>query len=75
MQRIAYRTVVEEKGRTRQCRLRSWEFFIGGVCYAHLNGMDIFEGVKFATCCSAKTVCKIGGQSAMPTLEEVKEIL
>lgn len=49
--------------------------FIGGICYAHLNGMDIFEGVKFATCCSAKTVCKIGGQPAMPTLEEVKEIL
>lgn len=49
--------------------------FIGGVCYALLDGSDIFEAVKFATCCSAKTVCKIGGQPAMPTLEEVSEIL
>lgn len=45
--------------------------FIGGLCYGLLSDMDIFEAAEFATCCSAKTVCKIGGQPAMPTLAEV----
>ena len=48
--------------------------FIGGCCYALLSGMDIFEAARFATCCSAKTVCKTGGQPAMPTLEEVLKL-
>lgn len=48
--------------------------FVGGICYARLSGMDIFEGVKFATCCSSITVCGIGAQPAMPALEEVKKI-
>lgn len=45
--------------------------FIGGLCYATLNGMDIFEACRFATCCSARTVCKTGGQPAMPFLDDV----
>lgn len=45
--------------------------FIGGLCYALINDMDIFTATKFATCCSAKTVCKTGGQPAMPMLDEV----
>ncbi|MGL5437275.1 MAG: ribokinase [Lachnospiraceae bacterium] len=48
--------------------------FIGGLCYGIVNQMDVFEAARFATCCSAKTVCKTGGQPAMPTLEEVKGI-
>ena len=48
--------------------------FIGGLCYALLKDMDVFEAARFATCCSAKTVCKIGGQPSMPFLEEVLEL-
>ena len=48
--------------------------FIGGLCYALTENMDIFEAAKFATCCSAKTVCKIGGQPSMPFLDEVMEL-
>lgn len=48
--------------------------FIGGLCYGIVNQMDIFAAARFATCCSAKTVCKTGGQPAMPTLEEVREM-
>ncbi len=48
--------------------------FIGGLCYGLIKGMDVFEAARFATCCSAKTVCKTGGQPAMPILSEVMEI-
>lgn len=48
--------------------------FIGGICYALIHGMDIFQAARFATCCSAKTVCRTGGQPAMPVLEEVMEM-
>ncbi len=48
--------------------------FIGGLCYGLVKGMDLFEACRFATCCSARTVCKTGGQPAMPTLDEVMEI-
>lgn len=48
--------------------------YIGGLCYALVNQMDIFEAARFATCCSAITVCKTGGQPAMPTLEEVEDM-
>ena len=48
--------------------------FIGGLCYALIHEMNIFEAAKFATCCSAKTVCKIGGQPSMPFLNEVLEL-
>jgi len=48
--------------------------FIGGICYALIQDMDIFAAARFATCCSAMTVCKTGGQPAMPVLEEVMEL-
>lgn len=48
--------------------------FIGGLCYGIVHGMDLFEAARFATCCSAKTVCRTGGQPAMPTLVEVMEM-
>ena len=44
--------------------------YIGGICWALLNGMDLFHAAAFATCCSAKTVCRTGGQPAMPSLSE-----
>lgn len=47
--------------------------YIGALGYALTEGMDVFEGGKFATCCSAITVCGIGAQQSMPTLEQVEE--
>ncbi|HIR27132.1 MAG TPA: ribokinase [Candidatus Choladousia intestinigallinarum] len=47
--------------------------FIGGVGYALLNGMDIYAACRFATKCSAVTVCRMGAQPSMPTLDEVME--
>ncbi|MFR8547272.1 MAG: ribokinase [Lachnospiraceae bacterium] len=48
--------------------------FIGGVGYAVLAGMDIFDACRFATRCSAVTVCRPGAQPSMPTLGELEEI-
>lgn len=47
--------------------------FIGGICYGLIHDMDIFHAADFATCCSVRTVCRTGGQPAMPVLEEVLE--
>lgn len=46
--------------------------FIGGIGYAVLNGMNIFEACRFATKCSAVTVCRMGAQDSMPTLQELQ---
>lgn len=46
--------------------------FIGGIGYAVMNGMDIFEACRFATKCSAVTVCRLGAQDSMPTLKEIE---
>lgn len=47
--------------------------FIGGVGYSLMQGMDLTRACQFATCCSAVTVCRVGAQDSMPTLEEVVE--
>jgi len=47
--------------------------YIGGLGYALLQGMDIFTAARFATKCSAVTVCGIGAQSSMPTLSQIHE--
>ena len=47
--------------------------YIGGLGYALLQEMDIFTAAKFATKCSAVTVCGIGAQSSMPTLSQIHE--
>lgn len=47
--------------------------YIGGIAYAFTEGMDIFSAAKFATKCSAITVCGIGAQPSMPTLEQIHE--
>ena len=46
--------------------------YIGALGYALCEGMDAFNGGRFSTCCSAITVCGIGAQQSMPTLEQVK---
>ena len=45
--------------------------FIGGTGYALMQGMTLTEACKFATACSAITVCRLGAQDSMPVLEEV----
>lgn len=46
--------------------------FIGGVGYALIQNMTLTEACKFATACSAITVCRLGAQNSMPTLEEIQ---
>ena len=48
--------------------------FIGGTSYALMKGMSLTEACEFATCCSAITVCRLGAQDSMPTLEEVRSL-
>lgn len=48
--------------------------YIGGLGYALINGMDIFTAAKFATKCSAVTVCGIGAQSSMPTMAQINNM-
>ena len=48
--------------------------FIGGVGYALKSGKSLTDACRFATCCSAVTVCRMGAQDAMPFLEEVMEL-
>lgn len=48
--------------------------FVGGLAYAMTNGDNIFDAAKFATRCSAATVCSIGAQPAMPDLAVVDKI-
>ncbi len=47
--------------------------FIGGLCYSLICGKNIFEAAEFATKCSAHTVCRVGGQPAMPNLYDLSE--
>lgn len=47
--------------------------FIGGIGYSLMQGMNLTEACEFATCCSAVTVCRIGAQDSMPTLEEIQK--
>ena len=46
--------------------------FIGGVGYSLIKGMNLTEACRFATCCSAVTVCRLGAQDSMPTLDEIR---
>lgn len=49
--------------------------FIGGVGYSLMQGMSLTAACEFATCCSAITVCRLGAQDSMATLEEVKAFI
>ena len=46
--------------------------FIGGTAYALIQGMGLTQACEFATCCSAITVCRMGAQDSMPTIDELK---
>lgn len=46
--------------------------FIGATGYALIQGMSLTQACEFATCCSAITVCRLGAQDSMPTLDEVE---
>lgn len=46
--------------------------FIGGTAYALMQNMSLTQACEFATCCSAITVCRMGAQDSMPTIDELK---
>lgn len=46
--------------------------YIGAVSHSIIEGKSLIEACKFATKCSAITVCRMGAQPSMPTLEDVK---
>lgn len=45
--------------------------FIGGIAYALMQGKTLVEAGEIATNCSAITVCRMGAQPSMPTLDEI----
>ena len=46
--------------------------YIGAVSHSIIEGKSLIEVCKFATKCSAITVCRMGAQPSMPTLEDVE---
>lgn len=49
--------------------------FIGGLACGIINKMSLEEMLAFASCCSAVTIQKPGGQPSMPTLDQVLSLL
>lgn len=47
--------------------------FIGGMSYALVQGMNLADACRFATKCSAVTVCRCGAQPSMPTFNEINQ--
>ena len=45
--------------------------FVGGIAYGAINKLPLEETMSFASCCSALTIRKPGGQPAMPYLKDV----
>ena len=48
--------------------------FIGALAYKFLQDCDYEEAAKFATRAAEVTITKVGAQSAMPTLEEIRHV-
>ena len=46
--------------------------YIGAVSHSIIEGKSLIEACKFAIKCSAITVCRMGAQPSMPTLEDVE---
>ena len=46
--------------------------YIGAVSHSIIEGKSLIEACKFATKCSAITVCRMGAQPSMPTLDDVE---
>lgn len=49
--------------------------FIGGLCHALAQGMDMDRATDYANAVAAISVTRIGAQSASPTAKEVEEFL
>jgi ribokinase len=49
--------------------------FIGGLAYGIIKKLTLEETMSFASCCSAVTIQKPGGQPAMPALDQVLTLL
>jgi len=49
--------------------------FIGGLAYGIINKYTMEETLVFASCCSAVTIQKPGGQPAMPILDQVIDLI
>ena len=49
--------------------------FCGALCVALMEGKDLIEAVRFATCASALAVGKIGAQNSIPTRKEVDDFM
>ena len=49
--------------------------FVGGFVKAQSLGMGFRDSLEFAARCSAATISKVGGQDAMPDLEQMKRFL
>jgi ribokinase len=49
--------------------------FIGGIAYGIIKNMPLEGTMAFASCCSAITIQKPGGQPAMPLLDQVMVLL
>jgi len=49
--------------------------FIGGLAYGIIKKLALEKTLEFASCCSAVTIQKPGGQPSMPTLDQVLPLL
>lgn len=47
--------------------------FVGGFCYAILQGKEEYEAGKFAAYCSAVTIRTVGAQNSMPDREQLRK--
>ena len=54
-----------------QLKQPTGDSYIGAVSHSIVEGLTLTEACRFATKCSAVTVCRYGAQPSMPTLEEV----
>jgi len=49
--------------------------FIGGIAYGVIKKLSLEETIALASCCSAVTIQKPGGQPSMPTLDQVMSLI
>ena len=49
--------------------------FIGAFCYATASGMSVEDALHFANVTASITVCGIGAQPSLPTLEKVMNLM
>lgn len=49
--------------------------FIGAFCTAVSAGIDIEKALLFANCTAGITVCRMGAQTSLPTLDEVLAVM